>query len=193
MTKVDLGQAEKNARLRDIQNGKILTEDELKLVNELQAKANARGMKLVPERKVKSRVKFAQFIQVNWDFLLDTNYLTDEQILFLVRIHRRIGFGSNCIVFDINQKDQIPMTQSDVAEFLKTSKAKVSRIVNQLMDKGIIVKALGMKEGVNARAYSLYINPNIIYCGDRDNVSAPLKTMFRRIPKELKQLPVKLF
>lgn len=189
----NLEQAEKNARLRDIENSKILSEEEMYLANELQAKASSRGMKLVPERKVKNKAKFAQFIQQNWDFLIENDYLTDEEMLFLLRIHRRVGFMSNCIIFDINQKDQIPMTQTDIANFLKTSKAKVSRIVNKLMDKGIVVKAQGMKEGVNARAYSLYVNPNIIYCGDRDNVSAPLKTMFVRVPKELKKLPVKLF
>ncbi|TKJ07072.1 MarR family transcriptional regulator, partial [Bacillus cereus] len=51
---VDLEQAEKNARLRDIENSKILSEEEMELANILQAKASAKGMKLVPERKIKN-------------------------------------------------------------------------------------------------------------------------------------------
>ena len=55
---VDLEQAEKNARLRDIENSKILSEEEMELANILQAKASAKGMKLVPERKIKNKAKF---------------------------------------------------------------------------------------------------------------------------------------
>lgn len=60
---INLKQAEKNARLRDIEDSKILSEEEMYLANELQAKAGLRGMKLVPERKVKNKAKFVQIIQ----------------------------------------------------------------------------------------------------------------------------------
>ncbi|PFB72353.1 hypothetical protein CN273_31695, partial [Bacillus thuringiensis] len=67
---INLKQAEKNARLRDLENSRILSEEEMYLANELQAKANAHGMKLVPERKVKNKAKFAQIIQENWLYLI---------------------------------------------------------------------------------------------------------------------------
>ena len=193
MSSVNFEKAEKNARLRDIQNGKVLTEEELRLANELQAKANAKGMKLVPERKIKSKVKFVQFIQDNWNHLIENKYFTNDELLFLMRITGKVGFLSNCIVHDIHAKTQVPMTQADIAAYLNLNKGNLSRTIKSLIDKGIIVRALGMKEGVNARAYSLYLNPNILFSGNRDSVPEPLKTMFYKVPKELKNLPVKLF
>jgi DNA-binding Lrp family transcriptional regulator len=88
---------------------------------------------------------------------------------------------------------QIPMTQSDIASYLGINKGNLSRIIKSLIDKGVIVRAVGFKEGINARAYSLYLNPHIIYSGDRDNIPEPLKTMFYKTPKALKNLPVRLF
>ena len=72
---INLKQAEKNARLRDIEDSKILSEEEMYLANELQSKANLRGMKLVPERKVKNKAKFVQIIQDNWSYLQSISYL----------------------------------------------------------------------------------------------------------------------
>ncbi|MGG0338398.1 MarR family transcriptional regulator, partial [Priestia aryabhattai] len=75
MTKfVNLEQAEKNARLRDIKNSKILSEEEMQLANELQVKASSRGMKLVPERKIKNKAKFVQIIQQNIQYLFEIDY-----------------------------------------------------------------------------------------------------------------------
>jgi hypothetical protein len=50
-------------------------------------------------------------------------------------------------------------------------------------------------EGNNAKAYSLYVNPHIIYAGDKDNVNEALKTMFFKAMKMkiLIDLPDKLF
>jgi hypothetical protein len=192
MSPVNFEEAEKNARLRDIQNGKILTEDELRLANELQAKANAKGMKLVPERRVKNRAKFAQIIQENWLYLIQSDYLKTEEIVFLNKIIGFIGFRSNCIVHDINAKEQIPMTQTEIAEKIGSSKNTVSRLVRQLIDKGIIGRFESGREGINARMYALYINPNVILFGDRDAINQTLQTMFIKRPKELKKLPIKL-
>ncbi|MDG1589117.1 MarR family transcriptional regulator, partial [Bacillus cereus] len=92
---VNLEQAEKNARLRDIENSKILSEEEMQLANKLQTKANLHGMKLVPERKIKNKAKFAQIIQENWLYLIQNNYLKNEEIMFLNKIIGFIGFRSN--------------------------------------------------------------------------------------------------
>lgn len=186
--------AEQKARQRDFENQKVLTDEELKQANDLQAKANARGMKLVPEKKVKNKVKFAQFIQDNWDYALENNYFTDEEILFLVRIQRLLQFKSNCIVNDIHSRSAIPMNQKQVAEKLGTSSPTVSKIVNSLVNKGVIVKASGHKpEGVKARTYALFINPNIIYSGDKDHIEETLKALFINSKSLLKAFPITLF
>lgn len=189
---VNLEQAEKNARLRDIENSKILSEEEMYLANELQAKANSHGMKLVPERKVKNKAKFAQIIQENWLYLIQNSYLKNEEIMFLNKIIGFIGFRSNCIVHDINAKEQLPMTQTEIAEKIGSSKNTVSRLIKQLIEKGLIGRFESGRDGINARMYALYINPNVILCGDRDNINQTLQTMFIRKPKELKNLPIKL-
>ena len=185
--------AERKARLRDIENSQVLSQEELDLANQLQAKANAGKMKLVPEKKVKNKAKFAQIIQPNWGYLFEIDYLKTEEYKFLNRIIPYIGFRSNCLVDDINKKSPVPLSQSDLAQKLGSSKPTVSRLVKQLIDKGIMSKAESGKDDVNARMYALYINPHIIYCGDRDNINETLQTMFRKTPKALKKLPERLF
>ncbi|MBJ7987912.1 MarR family winged helix-turn-helix transcriptional regulator, partial [Bacillus cereus] len=103
-----------------------------------------------------------------------------------------IGFRSNCIVHDINAKEQLPMTQTEIAEKIGSSKNTVSRLIKQLIEKGLIGRFESGRDGINARMYALYINPNMILCGDRDNINQTLQTMFIRKPKELKNLPIKL-
>lgn len=189
---INLKQAEKNARLRDIENSKILSEEEMYLANELQAKASSRGMKLVPERKVKSKVKFVQIIQDNLGYMMETEYLKNEEIKFLFRVMPYVAFRSNCIVDDIHKKDSVPMTQVDIAKVLGSSKQTINRIVNQLIDKGIMAKAESGKDDFNARSYALFLNPNIIYCGDRDEVNETLQAIFKRANKKLKNLPQRI-
>ncbi|WP_282053320.1 replication/maintenance protein RepL, partial [Priestia flexa] len=146
------------------------------------------------KRSPKSKVKFAQFIQDNWDYALDNDFFTDEEILFLVRIQRFLQFKGNCIVDNIHSRSPIPMTQKAIAERLGTSAPTVSRIVKNLVNKGVIVKANGHRpEGVKARTYALFINPNIIYSGDRDNVETTLKTLFTNAKPLFKKFPVALF
>jgi hypothetical protein len=42
-------------------------------------------------------------------------------------------------------------------------------------------------------AYALFINPHVMFSGNRDEVNPTLKAMFRKVPKQLKNLPIKLF
>lgn len=188
-----LESAEKKARERDIENSTILTHEEMEQANELQAKANSHGMKLVPERKVKNNFRFAQFIQSNWDYLREIKYFTSAEKTFLLDISPKIGFLSNCIVDDVKKKNPVPLTQQDIANFLGADKSNISKIIKRLTDKGVIAKTEIGTEGTNARAYSLFINPNIIVSGNKDNVNQTLQAMFSKVPKELKNLPEKLF
>ncbi|MGE8082155.1 MarR family transcriptional regulator [Peribacillus loiseleuriae] len=190
---LDFNEAEKKARLRDIENEKILTDEEMKQANTLQAKANSKGMKLVPEKKIKNNFKFAQLIQANWGYLRMNKYLTSAEKNFLVDLVPNIGFLSNCIVDDPKKKNQTPLTQNEIADLLGIDKANVSKIVKRLLEKGVIARSETGVDGSNARAYALYINPNIIYSGNKDDVNLTLQTMFKKQPKELKDLPERLF
>lgn len=74
-------------------------------------------------------MRFVQLIQDNWNNALETEYFTDEEILFLMHIQRFLQFKSNCIVDDIYFRSAVPMTQKQIAERLGTSKPKVSRVL----------------------------------------------------------------
>lgn len=190
-----LQEAEKKARLREIENDKVLTDQELELANDLQAKANAGKMKLVPERQIKNRARFVQFLQLNWRYLRKENYLSSEEKVFLVDIQSQIGLHSNAIVDDVNKKNASPLNITQIAELLGTSRPKVSRVVNSLVKKGILAKAESGIEDNNVKAYAIYINPNIIYAGNKDDVQGALVTMFKKPMnnKVLKHLPDRLF
>ncbi|MED1406560.1 helix-turn-helix domain-containing protein [Bacillus mycoides] len=192
---VNLEQAEKNARLRDIENSKVLSEEEMYIANELQSKANLRGMKLVPERKVKNKAKFVQIIQDNWSYLQSISYLKNEEIVFLMSLIPFIGFGSNAIVDNPKKKQPLPLTQRELAKSLETSETKVSRVVKALYTKGIIARSESVVENSNVKSYALFINPHILYAGDRDNIEEGLKIQFIKImrAKPLKDLPIKFF
>lgn len=192
---INLKQAERNSRLRDIENSKILSEEEMYIANELQSKANLRGMKLVPERKVKNKAKFVQIIQDNWSYLQSISYLKNEEIVFLMSLIPFIGFGSNAIVDNPKKKQPLPLTQRELAKSLETSETKVSRVVKALYTKGIIARSESVVENSNVKSYALFINPHILYAGDRDNIEEGLKIQFIKImrAKPLKDLPIKFF
>ncbi|MEC3533200.1 helix-turn-helix domain-containing protein, partial [Bacillus thuringiensis] len=192
-----------NARIRDFENEKEKFKQDHNGINQeevnqaMQVLSKATGGKEIfigTKRSPQSKVKFAQFIQDNWDYALENAFFTDEEMLFLLRIQRFLQFKSNCIVNDIHSRNALPMSQKQIADRLKTDKSKISRIVNSLVQKGVIVKANGHKpEGVKARTYALFINPNIIYSGERDNVETTLKALFMNSKSLFKKFPIALF
>ncbi|MEK4630553.1 helix-turn-helix domain-containing protein [Solibacillus sp. FSL R7-0682] len=202
MTKKNFEQAEKNARKRDFKNQKEKFKQDHSGVDQEEAnnamktlsKATGKEVFIVTKRSPQSKVRFVQLIQDNWNYALETGFFTDEEMLFLMRIQRFLQFKSNCIVDDIHSRSAVPMTQKALAEKLGTSAPKISRLVNNLVDKGVIVKAQGQKiEGNNARTYALFINPNIIYSGERDNVETTLKTLFINAKPLFENFPIALF
>ncbi|MDF9507251.1 winged helix-turn-helix transcriptional regulator [Bacillus cereus] len=188
-----VGKAERKARKRDIENSKILTDEEMQQANELQAKANSQGMKLVPERKVKNNSRFVQLNQANLIYLREISYLKTAEKNFLFEIASNVGLLSNCIVDDVYKKSPVPLTQTEIAEVLGKKKQNVNPIIKQLIDKGIIARAETGLDNNNVRAYSLFLNPNIMYSGNRDEVNPTLQAMFKKVPKELKKLPSPMF
>lgn len=64
-----------------------------------------------------------------------------------------------------------------------------------LCQNGLLFKVESGVEGNNTRASVIFVNPHIIYAGDKDNVNEALKLMFYKAMKIpiLKDLPSKLF
>jgi len=193
---VNFNEAEKKARLRDIENEKkqqALTDEEIQIANELQNKATARGMLLIPEKKIKNKARFVQLNQPNLLYLRDIKYLTTAEKTFLMDIAPHVEIESNCIVEDCKKNNSTPLTQSDLATVLGKKKQNVNPIIKGLIDKGILARSESGLEDNNVRAYALFVNPHIMFSGDRDNVNGTLKAMFRKTPAVLKKLPEKLF
>lgn len=185
--------ASKNARKRDIESSKVLTDEEMEQANALQTKAQEAKMKLVPERKIKNRARFVQLIQENILYLRDIKYLTTAEKNFLMDIVPNVEFSSNCIVDDCSKVNSLPLTQSDLAQVLGKKKQNVNPIIKSLIDKGVLARSESGLEDNNVRAYALFVNPHIMFSGDKDHVNSTLKAMFRKTPKVLEKLPIKLF
>jgi len=198
-----LAEAEKNARLRDLEIEREKSKNDFHGVDQkeidqaIQTVSKAAGGKEVYfgiKKSPKSKVKFVQINQPNLGYLMEKEYFKSEEMKFLFRIMPYIAFRSNCIVDDINTKNAIPVTQVELAKKIGSSQPTVNRLVKQLIDKGIIAKAETGREGVSARSYALFLNPNIIYSGDRDDVNETLQMIFKKVNLKsvFKNLPHKI-
>ncbi|PDY00242.1 MarR family transcriptional regulator [Bacillus pseudomycoides] len=207
MTKVvDFGQAERNARKKDfeIENKKFeqdhneVSKVELEQAMEIMAKATGKELYIGTKRSPQSKVRFAQFIQENWRFLRDEKYFTSEEKVFLTDMQCNVSMYSNAIVDDVKKKAPCALTIVTISEMLQTSRPKISRVVNSLIKKGIIAKSISgdFKDSHQAKDYVLFVNPNIIISGSKDDVSEHLILQFKNVMskhKILRKLPVKLF
>ena len=206
MTKkvINFGQAEKNARKRDLEIEHKYFEEEHNGIDQetvdkaLKVLSKATGGKEIyigTKKSPQSKVRFAQIMQENMKFLSKQGYLTLSEKGFLIDITPYISFYSNSIVFDVKAKNVIPMNISELAKELERPRDRTSKLVNTLVKKGILAKAESGIEGSNAKAYSLFVNPHIIFAGDKDNIPEHLQVIFFKAMKMsiLKQLPNKLF
>ncbi len=192
---IDFSEAERNARMRDLQNSKVLTDEEMEMANDLQAKANARGMKLIPEKRVKNKAEFVQFIQKNWKYLNELKYLSTAEKAFLLDIMPHIGFISNALVENPSGKPQMPLTQEALGLKIGKDKSQMTKMVKPLVAKGILERTAGAVQDNNTKAFVIYVNPHIMYSGDRDNINPTLQTMFQKYMNKpvFKNLPIRFF
>ncbi|WP_441327050.1 hypothetical protein, partial [Klebsiella pneumoniae] len=79
-----------------------------------------------------------------------------------------IAFSSNCIVLDIKAKNPVPANITEIAKLIDASRQPTSTVINSLVKKGILFKGDSGVEGNNAKAYAVFINPHVVYAGDKD-------------------------
>lgn len=200
---VDFAKAERNARKRDFEvekkkfqedhNG--VDQETFEIAMNVLSKATGKDIGIYTKRSPQSKVKFAQTLQENLHFLYKQKYLTDGEKTFLMNIMPYIAFSSNCIVIDIKAKNPVPANITEIGKLVDKTRQSVSPIINSLTKKGLVFKGESGIEGNNAKAYAIFINPHIIYAGDKENVNEALKAMFYKAMKMpiLKDLPDKLF
>lgn len=200
---VDFGQAERNARKRDFEiEKKKFQEDHNGIEQEVfeqamkvLSKATGKDIGVYTKKSPQSKVKFAQTLQENLQYLYENKYLTGREKIFLMDIMPYIAFSSNCIVLDIKAKNPVPANITETARLIGSARQNTSAVINSLKKKGLIAKSESGIEGNNAKAYAIFLNPHIIYAGDKDNVNEALRIMFYKAMKMpiLQDLPNKLF
>ncbi|HCH1712727.1 TPA: MarR family transcriptional regulator [Vibrio parahaemolyticus] len=200
---VDFNEPEKKARKKDFDLEKLeyalnhggISQDLVENAMELLTKATGRELYIGTKRSPQSKVRFVQILQENLNYLYNHNYLTGREKIFLFDIMRYVAFDSNSIVLDIKMKNPIPANISEISKLINANRANTSTTINTLIKKGLLAKAESGIEGNNAKAYSLFVNPHIMYAGDKDQVNEALKVMFYKAMKMpiLKDLPNKLF
>lgn len=200
---VDFNEAEKKARKRDFDLEKIqyaldhggLSQEDLENALALLSKGTGKELYIGTKRSPQSKVRFAQSMQDNLGFLYKKKYLTNKEKVFLSDITPYIAFSSNCIVHDIKAKNPVPANISEIAKLIGTTRANASLAINSLVKKGLLFKGESGIEGNNAKAFAVFVNPHVIYAGDKNNVNEALQVMFHKAMKMpmLKNLPDKLF
>ncbi|KMN42049.1 MarR family transcriptional regulator [Bacillus sp. LK2] len=202
---LDFGQAEKNARQRDLESERKqyendfgFSKEEIEKAMEVVSQATGEELYLGKKKKPSSKIRFSQFIQENWKFLRDEKYFTSEEKVFLTDLQCNVSMYSNAIVDDVKKKLPCALTIVTIAEVLKTSRPKVSRVVNSLIKKGVLAKSISgdFKDSQQAKDYVLFVNPNIIISGSKDDVSEHLVLQFKNVMSKntvLSKLPIKLF
>ena len=167
-----LVEADRNARLRDLEN-KI----DMDLLDRELRKVKDRGYKIiqVPEH---NKAQFAQVITPNMRYLVKRNYLATSEMAFLFSISGYIEMHSNAIISYEESEHGQYLKVAGIAKLLNYSERQASRLVNALINKGIIyeyVDTLTIKKyGRVIQERPLFLNPEIIFCGDRNKINATL-------------------
>jgi len=203
---LDFAKAERNARKRDFEVEKNKFQEDHNGIDQetfdqamsILSKATGKDLRVYTPRSIQSKVRFAQFLQKNWEYIREQNYLTNDEKAFLIDMQCNISMHSNAIVDDIMKRPPDALNIQSIANVRGSSRPRTSKIINSLIKKGILAKAVSgdVKDINQAKDYVLFVNPNIINVGDRDDVEEHLILIFKNQMKNnpvLKNLPQKLF
>ena len=170
--KDNLDSAEKKAKLRE--NKTVV--DLVSVANE-ERKANEQGYGLY-KLEQKNKATFVQGIKDNLDVLIRTEYLTNAELGFLFSLSPLVEFHSNAVT---DQETGQFMTVSDIAKYLKRDRTGISSTIQSLLEKGILLEIVDSQEikehkrSVTRRP--IFMNPEIIYAGDRNRINATLSKL----------------
>ncbi|MFC3041624.1 hypothetical protein ACFOGI_15360 [Virgibacillus xinjiangensis] len=189
--KNDFQQAEHQARRRDAQNHIDLTTISLE-----ENKANEQGYGLFKLKK-KNHAPFCQAIQENLDTVIKSKLLTNSEIGLLLSLMPLVQLHSNAI---IDRESNEFMSISNIARYLDRERTSTSKLISRLLQKGMLFEFANVQEikeykrSVTQRP--LFMNPEIIYSGDRNRINATLSRLvmeFDRLERKKVHLPWKLW
>jgi|GEM_PF-1740504 len=161
--------AEQKARERD--NARAI---DLNEITEETEKAQKLGYGIHRLRKV-NPAPFVQANASNLQFLISSGYLTDPEWNVLSKIQTLCELNTNAIV---EPETKQFMSISEIAQFLKRDKFAVSKLINALLRKGVLYEIVNAQEirehGRPVTERPLYMNPELYYAGNRNQVNAIL-------------------
>lgn len=204
-------EAERNARARELANENLVEQKKANLLAELN-ELTGEEFGVYKKRAQNSRVAFAQIIQHNVQLLVEIGYLTTSEESFLFKISAYIDFKTNVIVERDykNQKKtnlepyELPKAAgvTYMADLIGVHRTNASRLLKSLKNKGVLAVAeTGARtaDGRFCNSRTWFMNPNIMYCGDKSDIDNTVRFLFRDTLTNLKnkegktvKLPVNL-
>ena len=206
-----LDQAEKKARVRDSRIEELigqaevgLSADQQKMLLQILHKTTGEDYFIGKRKKKTDGVKFVQMITENIDYLCEIGYLTQAEKAFLFEVSRFLEFKSNVIV-EKNVEDEgkpLAASPSYLAKKLNKTRTSVSKMMNELLDKGILgVAETGVttEDGRICSSRTWFVNPNILCNAPKDEVDRATQQIFSKALRNIKvgkkkhKLPIYLF
>src|SRR5699024_4878142 len=186
-----LNKAEHNAKTRDRQHDINLT-----AISEEEVKANEQGYGLY-KLKQKNHAPFCQAIQENLDMVIRSKLLMNSEIGLLLSLMPLVQLHSNAIV---DRETNEFMSIANIARYLDRERTSTSKLVSKLLKKGMLFEFANVEEiKKHKRSVSqrpLFMNPEVIYSGDRNRINATLSRLvmeFDRLERKKVYLPWKLW
>lgn len=146
-------------------------------VNKQEKAANERGYGLY-KIKDTNKAPFGQLISDNIDTLNQHDYLSGGDKIFLFDVEPLVEMHSNGLV---HRETGAFMTISDIARYLRKNVSRTSTTVNRLINKGILYELTNTQElkqfGRSVTQRPLFLNPEIIFKGNRNKINATLSRL----------------
>ncbi|GGK33090.1 hypothetical protein GCM10010965_27450 [Caldalkalibacillus thermarum] len=172
-------QAERNARERELLNSHV----NLDVVNQEEKKANDKGFMIV-RKKETDGAGFVQTLKGNIKVLMKKKYLSFNELGFLLGMTDLYELHSNAI---INPDTNRFMSVSEIAEYFDRDLSGTSKLINKLIEKGILYELVNTDElrefGRPVTERPLFVNPEIVLCGERNRINATLARLAMRYDK----------
>lgn len=161
--------AEEKAKSRDNE-----MDIDIKGITDETEKARRLGYGIHKLKKINS-APFVQSNANNLQFLISTGYLTDPEWNVSSKIQTLCELNTNAIV---NPETKQFMNVSEIAQFLRRDRVAVGKLLNALLKKGVLYEIVNAQEirehGRPVTERPLYMNPELYYAGNRNQVNAIL-------------------
>jgi hypothetical protein len=155
-------------------NRELESRIDIDALNREWAKAQQRGLRVVPLAE-KNRAGFVQVIAPNMRYIMQHRYMSSAEAAFLLALSAYAEMHSNAIIAHDGGSSYLKV--AGMADRLGYSRQQASRLVNALVSKGLIYEYDTLtikKHGRVIEERPLFLNPEIIFCGDRNRVNATL-------------------